>query len=319
MNGYRGSFKRAHIIYLDLYSDLLTLGIQNEIYWMQEAKGNDDELVTLYTNSARKGVVRGFAKLRHFGFLIRQLVRINLQTEFKRSIIGMSWLFILPLFSVFIWVLLNSAGIVNPGDTSVPYPAYVLLSTSIWGFFADMYQHSSNMFVKSARLLVNTPFPYQAFVVELIIVHLIRFSIPFLLNLGVLFFFGVTLGWTALLFPLTLIPLLAAGLALGLLIAPLRIVAFDFTKLVDEGIRLLMFLTPVVYTPKLELGWLSSFVAFNPMTYLVSFSRDVLINGTWYEPATYALVCLLVTLALWLVMRLLTVGHHRILERLISG
>lgn len=254
-----------------------------------------------------------------YHFLVKQLVRINFNTEFKRSFIGLSWLLILPLLSVAIWILLNGAGIVDPGDTTVPYPAYVLLSTSIWGFFADIYRSSSNLITNYGRMLIMTPFPYGVLLLEQLVVHLIRFSIPFALNLVVLLFFGVKFTWLALLFPLSLLPLLLLGLGIGLIVALLRIVAIDLSKLADEGIRLLMFLTPVVYTPKLNLGWLSELVRINPLTYLVSFSRDLLTQGTFFAPLVYLLVSGLSLLFFLVAVRIYAKSQPRILERLIAG
>ncbi|PHI20314.1 hypothetical protein CEQ90_09005 [Lewinellaceae bacterium SD302] len=288
---------------------------------MQKVTSASHELVELFPRGRSDNFLArsGWRRLGEYRFLIRQLVRINFNTEFKRSFIGLSWLLILPLLSVAIWILLNGAGIVDPGATAVPYPAYVLLSTSIWGFFADIYKNSSNLVTNYGRMLIMTPFPYGVLLAEQVVVHLIRFSIPFGLNLIVLLFFGVEFTWWALLFPLSLIPLLLLGLAIGLIVALLRIVAVDLSKLADEGIRLLMFLTPIVYTPKIELGWLSELVKINPLTYLVSFSRDLLTEGTFYAPVTYLAVSGFSLVFFALAVRIYAKSQPRILERLIAA
>lgn len=256
--------------------------------------------------------------VRDYRFFIRQLIRINILTEFKRSFLGLTWLVLVPLLSVIIWILLNGAGIIDPGEMSIPYPAYVLLSTSIWGFFAEIYRSTSNIMTSSGRMLLMTPFPQEVLIVEKVLVHFIRFSIPFILNLIVLLYFGVRFSWIALWFPLTLIPLLLAGVGLGIIVAMLRIVAVDVSNLIDEGVRLLMFLTPIVYAPKLKLGWLSEIIELNPMTYLIGFSRNVLTDGSFYEPQIYALCVLGVLLFFALAVRIFLATGPRILERLIN-
>ncbi len=243
---------------------------------------------------------------------------VSLTTDYKRSFIGLTWLVILPLVSVVIWILLNGAGIIDPGDTSIPYPAYVLLSTSIWGFFAEFYRNVSRVFVTYGRMMSMVAFPRETALLEVLIVHLIRFSIPFALNLVVLLAFGVRFTWWALLFPLTLLPLLLAGAAIGLLVALLRIVAVDLSNLADESIRLLMFLTPVIYTPKLDLGALSFIIDLNPMTYLISFSRDLLTKGTFYRPELYLACVVGTTLFFLLSARIYRNAQARIIERLIN-
>jgi lipopolysaccharide transport system permease protein len=282
---------------------------------------SNEHMIDLHT-SGKSGMIQQwssfFSNIRQYRFFIRQLIRINIQTEFKRSFIGLSWLFIVPLLSVLIWILLNGAGVIDPGDTEIPYPAYVLLSTSIWGFFSEMYKSTSNLINSNGRMMIMTAFPHEVLIIEKVVVHFIRFSIPFILNIGVLIFFGVPFTWTALLFPITLFPLLFMGAAIGLLVALLRIVAMDLSNLVDEGIRLLMFLTPVVYAPKLNLGWLAGIVEYNPMTYLIGFSRDVLTKGAFFEPERYFICVLISSVFLLISLRIFRATEVRVLERLIN-
>ena len=271
---------------------------------------------------ARKGVFQQwgvvYRNIIAYRFFIYQLIKVNLLVDFKRSFLGLSWLFIVPILSVIIWILLNGAGVVNPGNTEIPYPAYVLLSTSIWGFFAEIYKSISNLINTNGRMMIMTYFPHEVLIIEKFVVHFIRFSIPFAINIVVLLYFGIQFTWLALLIPLTLIPLLFMGAAIGLIVALLRIVAVDISNLIDEGIRLLMFLTPVVYAPKISIGWLSEIITINPMTYLIGFNRDLLTKGTFYELQNY-LICSAIALAFFLIaIRIFRVTESRILERLIN-
>lgn len=259
-----------------------------------------------------------FGNIRTYSFFIRQLVRINILKDFKRSYVGLLWLFVLPVLSVIIWILLNGAGIIEPGDTNIPYPAFVLLSTSIWGFFAEIYRSTSMIFSERGNMLVMACFPHEVLVVERLLVHLIRFSIPFVVNLVVLLLFGVRFTWLSLAFPLTLLPLLILGVAIGLIVSLLRVVAVDLAKLFDHGINFLMFLTPVVYAPRVKISWLSEAIRFNPLTYLIGFSRDVLTQGSFYEPVAWA-ICVALTLAFFLfAARAFLIAEPKAIERLIQ-
>lgn len=233
------------------------------------------------------GVLELFGKarrnLKNYSFLTGNLVKFNIRSRYRRSFLGMSWLFIVPILSVVIWIMLKGSGVIEPGDTSIPYPAYVLLSTSIWGFFSELYRVSGNLLLGNGRILGLTDFPHEVLVAQSVIEHLIRFVIPFGVNIVVLLAFGVHLGWTALIFPVTLLPLLLLGLSFGLLTTLMRVVISDLANAFDYFIRFLMFVTPVIYSPKIKAGWLSRIVEYNPMTYLIGWSRDTLIG----EPVIY--------------------------------
>ena len=255
--------------------------------------------------------------LHRYRFLSWQLVRSNLVGGYKRSFIGLGWMLILPIITVFTWILLNGAGVVDPGDTSIAYPAYVLLSTSIWGFFMELYRTSSKVLTERGRMVVMNSFPYEVLLMEKVIVHLINFSIPLALNIIVLLIFGVKFQWySLLLFPISLLPLFLLGLGIGMVISVLRVIAVDICTLVDEGMKVLMFLTPVVYAPKIETGWLAFFNKYNPLAYLISFSRELLINGDFYKTTAYFWCSVFCFFFFYITLRFYLNFSQRVLERI---
>jgi len=257
--------------------------------------------------------------LRSHWFLVRQLVGVEMQVEFRRSFLGLGWLFIVPLIAVAVWILMNGAGVIDPGDTDVPYPAYVLLSTSIWGFFAEAYRRCGRLLESYGRLLLSTPFPIETLLAQAVIVHLIHFVIPLVLNLIVLLIFGVRFSPAALLFPFALLPLLLLGAGLGLLIAPFRLIATDISRISDEGMRLLMYLTPIVYAPRVDISFLAGIINLNPLTYLVGFPRSLLTSGQFYEPLLFTL-CAVASMVFFLAcLWLFRTSEARVRERLIAN
>lgn len=254
--------------------------------------------------------------LHRYRYLSWQLVRSNLVGGYKKSFIGLGWMLILPLITVATWILLNGAGVVEPGETGIAYPAYVLLSTSIWGFFMEMYRTSSQVLTDRGRVVVMNSFPYEVLLMEKVIVHLINFSIPLALNIIVLLIFGVRFQWwSLLLFPISLVPLLLFGLGIGMVVAVMRVIAVDICTLIDEGMKVLMFLTPVVYAPRIDQGWLGIFNRYNPLAYLISFSRELLINSDFYKAPAYLLCALFCFLFFYLTLRFYLNFSKRVLER----
>lgn len=255
--------------------------------------------------------------LYRYRYLSWQLVRSNLVGGYKKSFIGLGWMLILPLITVAMWILLNGAGVVEPGDTSIAYPAYVLLSTSIWGFFMELYRTTSNALTDRGRVVVMNAFPYEVLLMERLIVHLINFSIPLALNIVVLMAFGVRFTWwMLLLFPVSLFPLMLLGMSIGMTVAVLRVIAVDICTLIDEGMKVLMFLTPVVYAPKVDNSLLFLINRYNPLSYLISFSRELLINGDFYETKAYLVCSLFCFLCFYLTLRFYLNFSKRVLERI---
>lgn len=258
-----------------------------------------------------------FRELRTYQFLVWQLVRTSMLGNYKKSFIGMAWMFIIPILAVLVWILLQRAGIVQAGDTGqVPYPVYVLLSTSVWGFFLEIYKSVSQVMVQNGRLLVMKDFPAEILVLAKVVEQMIHFLVPLAINIIVLVAFGIQFHASALMFLPSLLPLLALGLGMGMVIAIFRVVAVDFATIVDEGMKLVMYVTPVVYTAGATPSWLSPVIAWNPLTYLIGFSRDLLTTGQFYEPDKWA-VTVVVALAIFLLAAaFFHVTAKRVLERL---
>jgi lipopolysaccharide transport system permease protein len=237
-------------------------------------------------------------------------------TDYKKSFLGLSWMFILPLISVFLWIGLNSAGIIQPGKTGIPYPAYVLVSTSIWNFFHEMYKSSSQVIVSNAKILLLKDFPVLILVAKQIIVNLIRFSIILAVNIIVLYLFGVKFTWVSLLFPLSLMPMVLLAVGIGLTVAIFRVILIDLSTLIDEFMKLLMFLTPVIYAPRTSWDILQKIVNWNPMTYLLGTSRDILVNGDLDQIKDYFLVTLFSVGVFFIGFLFFKMAYKRVLERL---
>lgn len=139
-----------------------------------------------------------------------------------------------------------------------------------------------------------------------------------MINIIVLLLFGVRFSWVALLFPLTLIPLLILGLSIGLVVSIFRVLLDDVAIFIDQAMGFLMFLTPVVYAPDIQIGFLSQLIHLNPLTYLVGFSRDVLIKGTFYEPGLWSICVLLTFIFFVITVRIFMIAEPRVIERLIK-
>ncbi len=219
-----------------------------------------------------------WSDLRNFRHLLKNLVILSLTKQYKKSILGISWLIISPILSVVVWVLLQASGLFNPGDTPVPYVAFVLLSNSIWMFFISFYHGISDCILGRGGELLQNNFPKIIIVFERIIVSIINFVIPLTLSILVLLLFGARFGWEALFFLPALLPLVFLGIAIGLVFAVIKVVAVDFTVLFDNVIDVLKYLSPVVYSTAVASDLIQDIIKWNPLTYLIDFPRKLLLG-----------------------------------------
>jgi lipopolysaccharide transport system permease protein len=210
--------------------------------------------------------------------LISQLLFLSLTEQYKKTILGSVWLFIHPLLSIFIWLIMNYSGIYNPGETNIPYVGYILLSMSIWIFFTSFFKQLATSVTESGRMLMEAPFEMEAKIAEKVLLNCINFAIPLVLNIIILLAMGVRFDWSALLFLPALIPLMLIGISVGVFFSLIEVVFNDIFLIVNQGMNVLMFLTPVVYTKNVDSEFLQTAIKYNPLSYLIDIPRNLLVG-----------------------------------------
>lgn len=248
--------------------------------------------------------------------LIYQLFLRDFFGVYKKSIIGIGWLFFSPLLGIISWVLMNTTGILKPGDVGVPYPAYVLLSTSIWGLFLGLYAAAADSLLSGNTIILQVSYPHEILLVSQVARYLAGFLISFILNIIMLILFGIFPHWSIIFFPILAIPLFFLGTAIGLLVSVLSIVTTEIRKIMDLGLGLLLFITPVIYSSKISNPILQIVVQWNPLTYLVGFPRDLILYGKIFTPERYIGAVVFALCAFLLSWHLFFISEQRVIEKM---
>lgn len=249
--------------------------------------------------------------------LVWQLFKRNFLASYKKSFLGITWLFLSPLFGIVSWVFLQKSGMLNPGDTGIPYPAYVLIGTSMWGLLMGFYSAAKETLASGQALVMQVRYPHEALLFMQTAQHVANFLIAFAMNIVVLVAFGVVPSWKIIFFPLVALPLFFVGAAIGLVVSIISVVSIDIDRAVTMGMGLLMWLTPVVYSTKVPNQVVQTLISFNPLTYLVCSARDIVIYGTLYRPSLYFLCAGAAAAVFLLSWRLFYVSEDKIIERMI--
>ena len=250
--------------------------------------------------------------------LIFQLARREFFAEYKVSFIGGFWIILSPLAAVVSWLFLHRAHILRAGDVGVPYAAYVLIGSTMWGFFMSLYRTASITLQSSRYLIMNIALPHEAVFVAPMLVKAVDFAFSVLITAAVIAFFGIVPSWHALLLPLVVVPLFLFSASIGLIACLISAVSYDFSRALSYILGLVMFATPVVYSlDAIGSRWLRLVVMCNPLTYLVCSARDIILFGTLYYPGRFfvssaAALCMFIFA--W---RVFYITENRIVERML--
>jgi len=242
-------------------------------------------LITTYEpdNSLKKGYLsifkEVFNEIRKNWWLTWQLFKRGFFAMYKQSFIGIFWAFIIPIVSVGTFIILNRSGIFFIGNINVPYPIYAVLGMAFWQLLATGLVASSNSLTQAGGMITKINFSKKSLVIASIGQAIISFLVQFAL-VGILFvYYRITPSITILLIPLLIIPIILLTLGLGFILSLLGGIMRDIGNALSILITFLMFLTPVLYAKPIT-GIIATITHYNPLYYLVSTPRDLILTGT---------------------------------------
>ncbi|MDI1256471.1 MAG: ABC transporter permease [Flavobacterium sp.] len=217
--------------------------------------------------------------------LLMLLVKRDVITVYKQTILGPLWYLIQPLFtSVIFTILFNNIAGIQTGN--VPPFLFNLASITIWNYFATCLTTTSDTFKSNAGLFGKVYFPRIIMPLSIVISNLLKLALQLLIFVG---FYGyylyigkdITPNSDIVFFPLLVIIMGLLGLGLGMIISSLVTKYRDLTFLITFGVQLMMYISAVNYPLSLikqKLPGYSWIVDFNPMAYIIEFSRHMLLN-----------------------------------------
>ncbi len=261
-------------------------------------------------------LLRGmFTDLQASRFLAWRFFVRNMAAQHRQSVLGYTWLLLGPIGSTLMWVYLNSQKIISVAPTDIPYPAFVLAGTLLWGGFIEALQSPMQQIAASKQMLTKIHFPHEAILLAAMAQVLVNFCIRLVLLVVVFIWFELPLTSSLLLAPLGIMALLGFGMTLGLLLTPLSMLYNDIQKLLGMALGLWFFVTPVIYPSPTE-GWAALVTNLNPVTPLLVTTRQWLTGGELTQFGSFVTVSsvtLVVFLFAWVAYRL-AVPH--IIERI---
>jgi ABC-2 type transport system permease protein len=240
--------------------------------------GNVIEGLPIYDSGLKRSkAIEEVIEAYRYRHLIFQLVRRDVLTRYKRSILGVAWTMLNPLGMMLVLTIAFSQIF---GGTRA-YPAYVLSGLVAWSFFSQTTTASMNQMVWGGGLLGKIYIPHTVFVLSSIGTGLVNLTLSIIPLIIVLIITGTPIRFTILFLPISILSLSAFSLGVGLLLSTWAIYFYDVTEMYQIVLTAWMYLTPIIYPeeiiPEAFRTWLFT---LNPMYHLVGIFREPLYAGT---------------------------------------
>ena len=180
--------------------------------------------------------------------LLYEMATRDIRARYKQSILGKVWVVLQPLIMMVIYYTVF--GLVLQLKTGViPFPLFLLAGILIWQLIGGTATTVSFSLTSGAHLVNKIYFPRLVLPLSRSIAGLVDFSFGFIVLLLFMVVGGVYPSPLALVSPVFVLFAVINGLAFGLWFGPINVRYRDVGQVVPLILQLLMYLSPVFYSP----------------------------------------------------------------------
>lgn len=257
----------------------------------------------------QNGPIRELNEFFNYKSLTKTLAKRNLKTLYNRSLLGWVWSVLHPLATLLIYSIVF--GKILNGNGSVPFgaeelksfPMYLFSALVIWNAYSEISVGVLTSFANSINLRSRVYFPISCAIFASFISGFIVLGVEILVLVGA---YLVVVGPSLTFFIVLPAFVLAGifGLGIGLMLAAANVQYRDVGHLYSIFLRLLFFMTPIIYPMNLLTGKkvftldLEKVLLLNPLTHFVSFIREVTYFQKVPEYSQWILMLILSSLSL---------------------
>lgn len=239
------------------------------------------------------GMVRAIAANQ---FLIVQLVRREVESQFRGTFLGWLWLFARPLLQLSVYTFVFGV-LWRRDEAGAPIGSFsmqLFCGLSLYNLFSQILSRSSQCVANKAGFVRQLVFPLEILPWVQLLASLVL-SLPWfvLLTAGLILVYG-HLPLTAFLFPLWLIPLVLFAGGFAWFFASLGVYLRDLKQLMPVLLQMIFFVSPVFW----QFGFLTGrkaqlipYLRLNPLATIIEESRKVLIWGEMTDWRFWGLSC----------------------------
>ncbi len=209
--------------------------------------------------------------------LLMNLTRREVMGRYSQSLFGVGWAIAQPLATMIVFTLVFSR-LANI-ESDAPYPVFAYAGLVPWFFFLNSVNSGTMSLIQYRNIVTKTYFPREIIPLAQICSRLLDLAAAATLVAVLIAYYRVNLtGWVLLVVPLFAL-LVAFTIAVTLLTSAVNVFYRDVNPVVQIGLQLWLFVTPIAYplakVPPAWRGW----IALNPLSGVIEGFRSAVVYG----------------------------------------
>ena len=208
--------------------------------------------------------------------LLMNLTRREVKGRYSQSLFGAGWAIAQPLAMMVVFTLVFSRLAEMPSD-GAPYPLFTFAALVPWFFFSNSVNSGTMSLITYRNIVTKTYFPREIVPLAQVGSRLVDLAAASGLFVLQMIYYQVAVGpWLALA-PVFILLLLLFALGVTLATSALNVFYRDVNPVVQIGLQLWLYLTPVAYPLSAVSPQYQPWFLLNPLTGVIEGLRAVVI------------------------------------------
>lgn len=226
-------------------------------------------------------------QIKYF-YLVRRLSLYELKSSNNNNYLGMAWEIINPLIQIAIYWFVFGYGIRDRANVELsngmttPFLPWMLAGIVIWFFFYQSTIQASKSIYSRIKMLAKMNFPMSVIPNYVIFSQLYVHLIMTVFTIIILIAFGYPINIYYLQIIYFLIATFAFIYALALITSTLSTIIRDVHMLLNATLRMLLYLSPILWTMNSLPESIQFVMQINPLFYLIEGYRAGFFGLEWY-------------------------------------
>jgi lipopolysaccharide transport system permease protein len=248
--------------------------------------------------------------LKQYLFLIYQMSRREIVGRYRGSMMGLLWSFASPLVMLAVYTFVFSVVFrvrwQTGGDDNASFALNLFAGVIAHGFFAECLNRSPSVVAENTGYVKKVVFPLWMIPAVVVVAAMFHMLISLLVLLICSGIYQQQVHLTVLALPLLLAPFVLLVMGITWFFSALGVYLRDLSQVLPVVSTVLMFLAPVLYPVESLPEGFRHYLYLNPLTYVISEMRAMLLTGAtphWAALAKFTAVALVEAFTGWKVFR----------------
>ena len=223
-------------------------------------------------------------KLKSYEFLFTERVKRDFKKKYKRTVLGMAWSMLSPLFMLLIMRIVFTQFF---GRSMEHFTTYLFCGNLVFSFFSESTNQGMQALVGNSSIFTKVNVPKYLFVFSKNVQTLINFGLTFVIFLIFCIIDHITFTWKLVMLLYPIVCMIVFNIGAGLVLSALFVFFRDIQYLWSIFTQALMYMSAIFYTIDGYSQTTQNLFLLNPIYLFIRYFREIVIEASipsiWFQ------------------------------------